>query len=506
MQTTSLKPSVLMAWIGDADIGAANKNDTVRPGPIGQALNERNFTHAFLWSSRKEGEAEKYKEWLIHQDFSKDITIDLYPQKLTSPTEFKEIYECTKQTIETININRNFKISNCSLTFHLSPGTPIMAAVWIFLAKTAYPADLIVSSIPALGIQNVVIPYEITFSREYIQQAKMPSFDSAPMAFDNIIYKCDAMRTLVKETHNVTPYDKIPVLILGESGTGKELFAKAIHKGSKRNNAAFIAINCGAFHRELLQSELFGHEKGAFTGAYQQKKGIFEQANGGTIFLDEIGEMAKDLQVNLLRVIQEKKITRLGGKEEIKIDVRVIAATNRDIYKEVSKDNFRNDLFWRLAGKILELPPLRERGNDVPVLVNYFLRKINDEYKNDEWQTKKLTSKAMDILCQHNWPGNIRELENTILNAAISAQGDEIGEKDVQSALLLKIRESDDSDNILNHKLIKGFNLQNLLNEVANHYIKRALNETNGKKTKAAELLGFKNHQTFDNWIKRLND
>lgn len=491
-----------MAWIGDADIGASTQIRLQRLGPIGQALKERKFSHAFLLSSRKKGEAEGYIKWLTAQDFSEDTAVKLYPQSLTSPTEFKDIYESVKQTIDIIN--KNFQIVNCSLTFHLSPGTPIMAAVWIFLAKTAYPADLIVSSVPELGIQKVIIPYEITVSPEYIQQTEKSSIDSAPQAFDNIQYQCNAMKTLIKEAHNVAPYDKLPILILGESGTGKELFAKAIHKDSSRCQSPFKAINCGAFNKELLQSELFGHEKGAFTGASQQKKGLFEQAKGGTIFLDEIGEMAKDLQVYLLRVIQEKKIMRLGGSEEIEIDVRLIAATNRDLYKEVSNGNFRDDLFWRLTGKILELPPLRERCDDVPLLANYFLETINDEYKDNGWKPKHLTSRAVNILQSHNWPGNIRELEHTIQRAAVSSSNMEIDEHDIQRALLLKFQKNNENGNILNRKLGSGFNLKYLLHEISEHYIQRAMNEAKGKKTKAAALLGFKSHQAFGYIKKKL--
>lgn len=493
------KPSILMAWIGDADIGGSKKMIPHLLGPIAQALREQNYSHAFLLSSRKEGEAETYKQWLTKQDFSYGTVIELYPQKLTSPTEFKEIYESVRQVINIIN--GEYGMSNCSLTFHLSPGTPIMAAVWIFLAKTSYPADLIVSSVRELGIQKVIIPYEITVSPEYVQQTVKPSIDSAPEAFNNIQYQCNAMRSLVKEACSVAPYDTMPVLILGESGTGKELFAKAIHNNSPRCASPFEAINCGAFNRELLQGELFGHEKGAFTGAHKQKNGLFEQACGGTIFLDEIGEMAKDLQVNLLRVIQEKKIRRIGGQREIEVDVRLIAATNKDIYEEVADGNFRADLFWRLAGKILELPTLQERNDDVPMLAKYFMERINDEYKDTGWIPKYLTPCAIDILCNHNWPGNVRELEHTIHRAAISSLSDKIDEHDIQHALLLKFYKSKEDENILNRPLRKGFNLENLLNEVSIHYIKRALNDADGKKTKAAELLGFNSHQKLNYWM-----
>ncbi|TCO75182.1 transcriptional regulator with PAS, ATPase and Fis domain [Marinisporobacter balticus] len=201
------------------------------------------------------------------------------------------------------------------------------------------------------------------------------------------------------------------VLIIGESGTGKELVAKAIHENSKRNNGPFVAINCGAIPSELLESELFGHEQGAFTGALKRKIGKFERANQGTIFLDEIGDLPMEMQVKLLRVLQEKEFERIGGNETIHVDIRIIAATNKNLEEMINKEKFREDLYYRLNVIPIELPPLRERTKDIPLLIEYFIKKIS---QNMEVDSVKLTKEAEACLTAYEWPGNIRELQNTV--------------------------------------------------------------------------------------------
>lgn len=507
------KPSALMAWIGSADVSASLRKSSGL-GPIGQALKERNFSHAFLLEARIEREGitnassgTEYEKWLAGQEYVKEKATALrtFSYVMNSPNDFEAVYGGARKTIQ--EIEKDFP-NGYSLTFHLSAGTPIMAAVWVLLSKTVNPADLIESSVWQEGVRTVNIPFEVTGTPDFILQYKKPESISTPTAFSDIIFECSLMQGLIGEAANVAPYDKLPVLILGESGTGKELFARAIHKDSPRSKAPFIAVNCGSLPRTLLQSELFGYEKGAFTGAVATKLGIFERAHGGTVFLDEIGEMQKDMQVNLLRVLQEKEVTRLGGSVPIKVDIRLIAATNIDIYKAMSKGRFRTDLFWRIAGNILELPSLRERSGDVRKLVDHLLEKIYHEYKDVKgWKKPRtVSSQAMDILCRHEWPGNVRELENTILRVAISTNNEQIGEDEIQNSINRKFRIRNDDENILNRDLGKGFNLRHLLDEVKKHYIYRALDASTGRgrQKKAAELLGEPNHQTFSNWLKQL--
>jgi transcriptional regulator with PAS, ATPase and Fis domain len=225
------------------------------------------------------------------------------------------------------------------------------------------------------------------------------------------------------------------VLIQGESGTGKELIARAIHFNSHRKNKPFIVANCSAYSPNLLESELFGHEKGAFTGAIRRKAGRFELADGGTIFLDEIGEISPPTQILLLRVLQDHRFERVGGEETLEIDVRVIAATNKNLTEEMKKGNFREDLYYRLNVIPIFIPPLRERKDDIPLLASHFFKKYSREKDKD---VSDFTAEVMEILLDHHWPGNVRELENVIEHAVIIAKRNKIVPKDLPQYLLQK--------------------------------------------------------------------
>ena len=234
-------------------------------------------------------------------------------------------------------------------------------------------------------------------------------------SFDNIIGNSPALDKVLKRVSNVCDTDA-SVLILGESGTGKELVAKAIHFNSPRKNKPLITVNCGAIPLQLVESELFGHEKGAFTDAKELKIGKFEQAQGGTLFLDEIGELPLDAQVKLLRVIEDKKINRIGGKKEIDVDIRVISATNNNLFERVQNNTFRLDLFYRINIFVIQLPPLRERSEDIPLLTDHFIRKHNELLRT---KVTACSKDALSILQTYTWPGNIRDLENAVQSALI---------------------------------------------------------------------------------------
>lgn len=244
--------------------------------------------------------------------------------------------------------------------------------------------------------------------------------------FSNIIGKSRQMLRIYELIEKVAPA-RATVLVTGESGTGKELIARAIHFNSPRKDRAFISVNCGALPENLLESELFGHEKGSFTGAVSQRKGRFELAHGGTLFLDEITEMSTSLQVKLLRVLQEMEFERVGGAQTIKVDVRVVAASNRNLRLEVDQGRFRSDLFYRLNVVHVHVPPLRERVDDIPLLVNHFLAKCNE----DRAEVVRIDPEAMRCLIEYGWPGNVRELENVIERAVILSNGREILLKDL---------------------------------------------------------------------------
>ncbi|WP_459891700.1 sigma-54-dependent transcriptional regulator [Desulfothermus okinawensis] len=292
-----------------------------------------------------------------------------------------------------------------------------------------------------------------------------------------LIGKSKSFGQVISLAKQVAPTDA-NVLILGESGTGKEVLAKYIHAMSKRANKKFVAFNCGALTEELIANELFGHEKGAFTGADALKKGLIEVAHGGTLFLDEIGDMPMMMQVKLLRAIQEKEILRVGGTDPVKVDVRFIAATHRDLHMEVERGNFRQDLYYRLNVVSIKLPPLVQRKEDIPLLVNYFIKKKSREM---EKEVKSISKEAMDVLLGYSWPGNVRELENIIERAVALVTGPEITLDQLPEYLqMYEVRTfRRDPSNIPT------------LEEVEKDYIFWVLEQCGGNRSKAAKIIGI---------------
>jgi DNA-binding NtrC family response regulator len=310
------------------------------------------------------------------------------------------------------------------------------------------------------------------------------------------------MKGVILRARRVAPRS-VSVLIEGETGTGKELLARAIHQASPRRGRAFIAVNCGAIPAELVESELFGHEKGAFTGATAQRKGHFQEADGGTLFLDEIGELPKPAQVKLLRALQEREVVSVGSSRPITIDVRVIAATNRSLVEDVATGQFREDLFHRLAVAVLRLPPLRHRPEDLPLLIDHLLEQVNREgAEQPGYVQKRLSVGARNLLLAHEWLGNVRELTNTLRRACLWSTGGTLTAEDIRDALLPAAR-GRSADAVLDRPLGEGLDLPDILASVARHYLRRALDEAHGNKTRAAQLVGLPSYQTFTNWMTR---
>ena len=295
--------------------------------------------------------------------------------------------------------------------------------------------------------------------------------------YGKMVGQSDAMKEVAFLIHQVAKTGAT-VLITGESGTGKEVVAVEIHKASNRVDKPFVAVNCAALPEQLLESELFGHEKGAFTGATNKKKGRFEIADTGTIFLDEIGEMPISMQAKLLRVLQERCFERVGGTETIDVDVRVIATTNLDLATAISNGTFREDLYYRLNVMRISMPPLRSRKEDIPLLVNHFLEKFDPSH------SKKISTVAMKILTNYNWPGNIRELQNAIERALIVCQGSEIKPEHFPKDLLNSLEETTTPKMNIEDG---GFSLE----EMEKHLIIKALEKHNYNQTKAAKYLGI---------------
>ncbi len=292
-------------------------------------------------------------------------------------------------------------------------------------------------------------------------------------SFGNIIGKSERMQEIYELISDISFTDST-VLIQGESGTGKELIARAIHFNSPRKNKPFIVANCSAYSQNLLESELFGHERGAFTGAIRRKIGRFELAHGGTIFLDEIGEISPPTQILLLRVLQDHRFERVGGEETLEVDVRVIAATNKNLVEEMKKGTFREDLYYRLNVIPIFVPPLRERKDDIPLLASHFLKKFSQEKKKNIFD---FSPEVMEIFLAHSWPGNVRELENVIEHAVIIAKSDEITVKDLPQGILQKTSPKSDKGELVS------------LQDFEKELILKTLKEVNWNKHKAAKRL-----------------
>jgi two-component system response regulator HydG len=343
-----------------------------------------------------------------------------------------------------------------------------------YVTKPIFPEDILKLIKQALATQKK--PRQ---ENEHTTEPKSAALPSVNQRF--IQGKSASAKLLQQQISMLAPTD-IAVVILGESGTGKEMVAKQIHTASKRANQPFLAIDCGALPDELAASELFGHVKGSFTGAMLDKKGYFELANGGTLFLDEVGNLSYENQIKLLRVLQEKKIRRIGGDKDIEVDVRILAATNEDLKVAISNNQFREDLYYRLNEFSIEILPLRERKEDMSEFANFFLEEANQQLNKN---IVGINSKAMELMLKHSWPGNLRELKNVIKRSVLLSLTNEI------TAAVLP-------PEITNPELISKttpknelFNLKDVVEQAESDAIRRALNKVKNNKSKAAVLLGI---------------
>ena len=397
--------------------------------------------------------------------------------------------------------------AGADLTVHVSPGTPAMQAVWVLLAKTRYPAELIQSH-EQTGVRTVSVPFDI--AAEYVPALLRAADDKlerltaglppAAPEFEQIVGRSPLMERAKTRARRVAPHD-VTVLVEGESGTGKELFARAIHAESRRRGGRFEEVNCGALPEGLVESLLFGHERGAFSGADRARAGHFEAASGGTLFLDEIGDLPLAAQVKILRTLQDKTVRRLGSDKPVPVDVRIVAATNRDLRAAVAAGGFREDLYYRLATGVIRLPPLRERPGDLTPLIDHFMASANRKFADQPIaEQKTLSPQARNLLLRHPWPGNVRELQATVDRLVLWSPRAAISADDVREELLA---DGDGKADLLGRPLGNGLDLPNLMAELARHYLERSLAEAGGNKTRAAELIGLPSYQTLTNWMQR---
>ena len=494
---------IMFAWLGGHDFDGMAGLKPGEIGPIARAATDASFARIVLLNNYgPERDSGGYKRWLMELCESQ---VDVISIDLPSPTDFAAIYVAARDELSVaLKIERDVVP-----VFHLSPGTPAMAAVWILLAKGPYPeAELIQTSIQQ-GVEEVRMPFNVF--AEFIPDAlkgadrKLSQLSLGPLPFDSkftvIKHQCAEMKKIITQARLVARRN-VSVLIQGATGTGKELLAEAIHHESPRSSGPFISVNCGAIPKDLFEDQFFGHVKGAFTGAVTDRPGYFEQANNGTLFLDEIGELSLEGQVKILRVLNVPMVQRVGGLNEKFVDIRIIAATNRDLAEEVVAHRFREDLFYRLAVAILTLPPLSEREGDIDLLLESMLGQINKELSSGpDYEQKKFSISAKNILVRHPWPGNAREMFNTIMRICVWCQGGTIQEEDARQGLI--VFPTRQSDEILQKKLGGDFDIRKIQNDFASTYIRRALNEADNNKSRAAKLLGLENYQTLNNWMKK---
>jgi two-component system response regulator HydG len=376
----------------------------------------------------------------------------------------------------------------------VSPFVPVLMMTAYASVKTAVEAlkaGAFEYLTKPLDIEELKILMEKALEHYHLREENLALRERLGDRFDfsKIIGKSEKMKELFDLLAQVAPTDAT-VLILGESGTGKELVANAIHHNSPRATQPFIKVACAALPETLLESELFGHEKGAFTGAIARKEGRFQLAHRGAIFLDEVGEMSAATQAKILRVLQEKEFEPLGSTRVVKVDVRVIAATNKDLEKEIREGRFREDLFYRLNVVPVSLPPLRERKEDIPALASHFLCIYREKNKKE---LREISGKALDLLVRYDWPGNIRELENCIERAVVIARGEIIAPADLPPQIQALSSEKEDSE----VRFPSGISLQ----ELEKALILRTLEDTGGNRSRAAEILGI-NRRTLQMKLK----
>ena len=523
------KKRVLACWIGHNDMRAmavdlpARQRDAIlgtlggplpaegELGPVKSLTQLEEFDEIRLLSNYASAWEKAYVKWL-------GGPVSLVHVDLKNPTDYTEVFAIADAELAKLKSDKSW--SETDLSIHLSPGSPTMTAIWLLLGKTRYPATFYQTYKGKAWVTDVPFNLVVDFVPEVFRQADahlQHLTSQSPgeiQGFQQIVGDSRPIRLAVGRAQRAAVRN-VPVLILGESGTGKELFAKAIHESSSRRAGPFLAINCAAVSRELLESELFGHAKGAFTGADRDRKGAFEEADRGTLFLDEVGECDLEMQAKLLRVLQppdaddpcHRAFYRVGESSERHSSVRVIAATNRDLLAAINQARFREDLYYRLAVITIKIPPLRDRQGDIPRIAAHLLDRINRQFEQEEpgYTHKSISDSASVFVQRHSWPGNVRQLYNVLLQAAVMAARDTIDHHDVADAIGEMRAPSQPENNLLDKPLGEGFNLQEHLNEIHRHYLRRAMREAGGVKSQASRLLGIPNYQTLDAQLKRLH-
>jgi len=505
--------TILVSWLGDNDfkcleqLGSSNGNN----GPVETAvcgyadLFGRNDLEWIIllsnWGSysrrlgavlEKEAHRLEVSRYIDRLQPMTATPIKSQLVKVDNVTDYSEIYRVMSTFLE--GVVEEYSAEHIQFVFHISPGTPTMQAIWLLLSKTEYPSTTMIKTSLEKGLELVEFPFDIAVKNQAYYSGDATFQNLKADSLEKIKWQSNEMREALSLSGIIARHDDMRVLIQGETGSGKELFAELIHKNSRRADRQFVTLNCGAIPENLIESELFGHQKGAFTGADKDKKGCFELADGGTLFLDEIGELPFLQQVKILRMTDkhQQRFKPVGGEQEIEVDVRIIAATHRNLMEDVAAGTFREDLFYRLCDAPLKLPPLRERTGDIECLADHFVEQINNGLNGDIHEAKKLSMEAKQFLKSQRWPGNVRELEATVSRAyKLYSTGPNISRRDLEKSMIAPIAKTE--ENSFLHQTIGGdFDVKEIELKVRAHYVVKAIRES-GEASAAgvARQLGF---------------
>ena len=481
----------------------------VGPGAVKAMIDYRQYDRICLFSNYSRETNEKFRNWL-------GAPVEISTFSFRDPSSYEEIFPAVSKQIEILLQGKSPEVE---LSFLLSPGTPTMGVVWILIGMTRYRNYSFYQTYQG-NVTRSVMPFELHIdslpdmrsASEKISEFLLGNMkDGSPGQM--IPGSSPAFKRTAERAVKAAKQD-VPVLLSGESGTGKEILARFIMRESRLRDKPFICVNCASIPDTLIESELFGHKKGAFTGADRDAPGAFRAADGGTLFLDEIGEASPLLQSKLLRVLQpvpgkgmcHREFMPVGENKTVSVNVRIIAATNRDLLTAVEENRFRSDLYYRLAVISIYIPPLREREKDLLELAESFLKNINQEFRvqNPDYRTVKFSDGALNEMLRYPWPGNVRELYNVIMQAALLCENGMIREDDIAQILSEHVIPPKKESDILSLPLGGDFNLNDVIDEVRRHYIEKAMRESGGNKSKAAKLLGLRSAPALEVQRKRL--
>ena len=493
--------NTLYTWLGYTDIKhmKEGKNAAISTLAI---FNEVAFDRIVVFANTWDESWDAYERWLkkslaLTGRPSSNVTVS--KANITSAIDYPSLIKHTDKLLSKLSTESE------NLFVNLTSGTPAMTAVSILVGKGKSNVTFLQSSIDD---KVITVDVPVDFGKSYVKSAaknmasKAVATPSVGKVFSNIVAESPAMKSTINKAKRLAA-SELPTLILGETGTGKEVLANAIHAASLRGDKPLKTVNCGALPETLVDSILFGHVKGAFTGADKEHNGLFEQADGGTLFLDEVGELTPETQVKLLRALQQGEITKVGSEQTINVDVRIIAATHRDLMQLVETNKFREDLFYRLAVGIIEIPALRARTEDISPLVFELMDEINQAAsKHPDYKGKNISESAIKFIATQSWPGNIRELWNTLNRAFLWSDKTEITEKDIQGALISRTSKLDNLN--VNLSLGQQVNISDIIDMQRKKYVEAALKATGNNKSKAAKMLSLKSHQVLTNWISEL--